>query len=262
MLVEALTDLVREAARTILAQAGAKARWKHDGSPVTAADEASEALLLAGLSRLWPGMAVVSEEQACRGALAPAAASFVLIDPLDGTREFIAGLPEYTVNLAVVSGGTPIFGIVAAPALGAMWRGLVGAGAERLEQGRHGAPTAIKARRWPQRDPVAVVSRSHLDAQTAALLRSHPELRAEVCGSSLKFCRLAEGQADIYPRLAPTSEWDIAAGHAILASAGGTAMRPDGSPLAYGQTQAQLCVPAFLALGDPAQASHFAAAAL
>lgn len=260
-LAEALTELVVGAALAVRAEAGAGARLKADGSPVTSADEASEALLLAGLSRLLPGVPVVSEEQAGIGPPPCCAGDFVLVDPLDGTREFVAGLPEYTVNLALIHAGTPVFGVVAAPALGQLWRGCVGARAERVALDGESSPTPIAVRPWPERDPVAVVSRSHLDRRTTALLAAVPGLRSEPCGSSLKFCRLAEGRADFYPRLAPTSEWDIAAGHAVLAAAGGAVTRADGGAIAYGQAQAGFCVPSFLALADPAALPRFSSRA-
>ena len=245
------------AARVVLSHAGAKARRKPDGSPVTAADEASEALMLGELPRLLPGLPVVSEEQGDAIPKRLESGTLVLADPLDGTREFVAGLPDHTVNLAVVVEGTPMLGIVAAPAFGLLWRGVVGIGAERLRLGKPRGTVPIGVRPWPAEDPVAVVSRSHLDDETAALLAAHPQIRRELCGSSLKFCRLAEGSADFYPRLAPTSEWDNAAGHAILVAAGGVVVRPDGDALRYGRAEAGFRVPAFLAVGDPVAARRF-----
>ena len=258
-LLEALTRVVAQAARVVLSHAGAKARRKSDGSPVTAADEASEALMLGELPRLLPGVPVVSEEQGDAIPKRLRCETLVLADPLDGTREFVAGLPDHTVNLAVVVEGTPMLGIVAAPAFGLLWRGIVGLGAERLRLGKSRAAVPIGVRQWPAQDPVAVVSRSHLDDETAALLAAHPQIRRELCGSSLKFCRLAEGSADFYPRLAPTSEWDNAAGHAILVAAGGLVVRPDGEALRYGRAEMGFRVPAFLAVGDPAAAPRFRA---
>ncbi len=149
---------------------------------------------------------------------------YFLVDPLDGTRDFIAGLDEYTVNIAFVSDGRPVLGIVTAPALGLIWRGIVGRGAERLRFSADGTSVTepIHARSRPDDELIVMVSRSHLDAATRAYVDSLPRTRCIPCGSSLKFCRLAEGAADLYPRLGPTRDWDVAAGHAVLAAANGT----------------------------------------
>lgn len=254
-MVDALTRAVAQACGAILAQGRCQARYKHDGSPVTNADHASEAVLLAALPQVLPGVPVVSEEKAYAKRLPARLGTLVLVDPLDGTREFLSGSAEFTVNLALVTDRRPVLGIVGAPALGLLWRGVVGKGAERLSLREGAAETAaeVRPRRWPKRSAArAFISRSHLDEKSAALLARHPEIETEPCGSSLKFCRLAQGEGDLYPRLAPTSEWDIAAGHAILAAAGGAMARPDGSPLSYGDAAAGFCVPAFVALGDPA----------
>jgi 3'(2'), 5'-bisphosphate nucleotidase len=180
----------------------------------------------------------------------------VLVDALDGTKEFVAGRHEYTVNIALISARTPIAGVVAAPGRGLLWRGIVGHGAERLAiaGGTAGAPDRIKVRQWPSASAVALVSRSHRDAATEALLERLPPTQHESCGSSLKFCRLAEGTADLYPRLGPTSEWDIAAGHALVVAAGGMVTAPDGGPLAYGNADRKFLVRGFVAWGDPAKA--------
>jgi 3'(2'), 5'-bisphosphate nucleotidase len=162
---------------------------------------------------------------------------------------------EYTVNIAVVTDGMPLLGIIGAPGLGDVWRGIVGRGADRLslrQAGDHA--TAIHTRPLPAESPVTTVSRSHLDARTKAYVDALPGAKLLECGSSIKFCRVAEGAADIYPRLAPTHDWDIAAGHAILAAAGGSMTAPDGSPIVYGSKE--LKVPAFLAFGDPARAKY------
>ena len=250
--MDELTKLTVRAAETILDLAGkAEVRSKADGSPVTAADEAAEAVIRAGLQRLAPGLPIISEEQASRERpKAIERGSYFLVDPLDGTREFIAGRNEYTVNIALMSEGAPVLGIVCAPSLGDFWRGIVGGGADRLSLARAAAgPTPIHARPRPPRDIAIVVSRSHLDARTRAYVGGFPEVKLVQCGSSIKFCRVAEGSADIYPRLAPTHDWDIAAGHAILIAAGGEVTAPDGSPLRYGT--ADLLIPAFIASGVP-----------
>lgn len=254
-LVEAMTDLVARAGTLILAvsRGDLGTRLKPDRSPVTAADEASEAVIMDGLRTLLPAVPVVSEEDAESRAAPPDSlrSAFILVDPLDGTREFVEGRHEYTVNVALIAQGVPVFGVVGAPALGLIWRG-VGDRAERLRLDANGSiaeTTRIRARRWPARGRIALVSRSHLDARTEAFIDACPRTVAETYGSSLKFCRLAEGVADIYPRLAPTSEWDIAAGHAVLAAAGGTLLTPDGGPLTYGRDRG-FRVASFLAFGD------------
>jgi 3'(2'), 5'-bisphosphate nucleotidase len=248
-MIDALTDIAVLASKAILEVAGsADIRRKDDGSPVTAADEASEAVICAGLKRLAPAVPIVSEEQTDRPQTA-ASSSYFLVDPLDGTKEFISGRDEYTVNIAVVTDGVPLLGIVAAPAAGTAWRGIVGRGAQRLPiVGGTIAPGAIHTRPRPGREFLIMVSRSHLEERTKAYIGQFPHAELVQCGSSVKFCRLAEGAADLYARLAPTHDWDIAAGHAVLVAAGGKVTAPDGAPLAYGSPE--LLVPAFLAWGD------------
>jgi 3'(2'), 5'-bisphosphate nucleotidase len=214
---------------------------------VTAADEAAEAAILPGLAALG-GVPVVSEESA-RG---PHGGDYVLVDPLDGTSEFLAGRDEYTVNIALVRNRMPAVGVVAAPALGLIWRGAAGM-AERLRVSGSGdilERTAIRTRAWPAQR-IAAISRSHYEAASAEFLERLAPVTTLVCGSALKFCRLAEGVADVYPRLAPTSEWDIAAGHALVVAAGGAMTAPDGSALTYGRGDDHR-VPGFVAWGDPA----------
>jgi 3'(2'), 5'-bisphosphate nucleotidase len=250
-LADALTDLVARAAAAILAIAPAAldTRLKADESPVTAADEAADAVIAQGLARLMPDVAVVSEESRERPSVL--GKTFVLVDPLDGTKEFVKGLGEYTVNLAIVAGGEPIAGFVAAPALGLLWRGVVGRGAERLGLDRAAAPVAIRCRPAPPDGLVAAASRSHFTAATAAFLDRAGVTSRISCGSSLKFCRLAEGAVDIYPRLSGISEWDIAAGHALVTAAGGVVTTPKGTPLRYGNAAQGYNVPGFIAWGDP-----------
>lgn len=259
--LRALTDAAVEASAAILARCGDRARdrAKADGSPVTDADEASEAVILAHLARLMPGIPVVSEEQATWPPASALQDVFVLVDPLDGTREFIAGRDEFTVNIAIVAGGEPIAGVVAAPALHQLWRGARGVGAERLTLGFAGEPVRLRPRPWPASSPVALVSRSHGDAASMALIGTVPGAVQQPCGSSVKFCRLAEGTADFYPRLAPTCEWDVAAGHAVLAAAGGVVCAPDGAPLRYGDAAGAFRLPAFTAWGDRTAAARLRA---
>ncbi len=226
-------------------------RIKADESPVTAADDAAEAVIRDGLARLDPLLPVISEERAEREPPTVKGASYFLVDPLDGTREFIAGRSEYTVNIGLICEGAPVLGVIAAPALGLIWRGIAGRGAERLEfaGGAMSEPQAVRIRARPEHALRVMVSRSHLDAQTRAYLDGLPDAEIVRCGSSVKFCRLAEGAADLYPRFGPTRDWDVAAGHAILAAAGGSVVAPDGAALTYGSPQ--LRIPAFLACGDP-----------
>jgi 3'(2'), 5'-bisphosphate nucleotidase len=259
-LLDELTTIVSAAAAAILAaRAGSLgARTKADLSPVTVCDEAAEAAILAGLARVLPGVAVVSEEAASGAPPSSLPDSFVLVDPLDGTRELIAGRDEFTVNVAIVRGGRPRLGIVAAPAQGVVWRGSEGRGAERLQL-LPGAPasaarerSAIRTRAAPRAGLVAVVSRSHLDAETEAFLARLPIAGRLTSGSAVKFCQVAEGAADVYPRLSTTCEWDVAAGHAVLTAAGGVLTAPGGAALSYGQIGRNFRVPAFVAWGDPA----------
>jgi 3'(2'), 5'-bisphosphate nucleotidase len=229
---------------------------KPDQSPVTAADEASEAAILEGLAKLLPGVPVVSEEKSGREAAPALDGSFLMVDPLDGTKEFLASRDEFTVNLAVISGRTPIAGIVAAPARGQVWRGIVGRGAERLRLLAEGADQAqpIRTRRWPAQGGVAVVSRSHLDPATESFLARLGPVTHAPSGSAIKFCQVADASADVYPRLATTCEWDVAAGHAVVAAAGGVVTKPQGEGLVYGQVAVDFRIPAFIAWGDPAKA--------
>jgi 3'(2'), 5'-bisphosphate nucleotidase len=251
-LLEDMTRLGIAAAETIRdARAEKDVRTKADGSPVTGADEAAEAVIRDGLARLGLPLPVVSEEQADRERARIATPSVILVDPLDGTREFIAGRNEYTVNIGVVADGVPVAGVIVAPALRTLWRGVVGRGAERLKFSADGtsAPEQIETRPRPKADMLVMVSRSHLDARTETYLRRWPGARREASGSALKFCRVAEGAADLYPRLGPTHDWDVAAGHAIVVAAGGSVIAPTGTPIVYGTPD--LKIPAFLACGDP-----------
>jgi 3'(2'), 5'-bisphosphate nucleotidase len=214
---------------------------KGDGSPLTEADLAAEEIIAAGLARDAAGIPVVSEEDAAR-ATPPAGAAFILVDPLDGTREFLGPSGEFTVNIALVEAGRPVAGVVYAPALGRIWQGAVAAGAMAGELAPGGDPAAIawrsiKARPRPDSGLVAVASRSHIDPDTEAFLARLPIGDRRSIGSSLKFCLVAEGSADVYPRLAPTMEWDTAAGQAVLEAAGGSVTTPEGAPFRYGKAE-------------------------
>lgn len=226
---------------------------KGDGSPLTEADLAAEAVIAAGLAAAAPDIAVVSEEDAERAAPAPSQ-RFLLVDPLDGTKEFLGPSGEFTVNIALIEDGRPVCGVVYAPALQRIWRGIVGRGAEtaRLQPGSDPATaqwTPIQARLRPEAGWTAVASRSHLDAETEAFLARLPIADRRSIGSSLKFCLVAEGEADVYPRFGPTMEWDTAAGQAVLESAGGKVTSPDGTSFRYGKTEAGFRNGAFIAWG-------------
>jgi len=256
-LMAPLTDLVIRAGAAILAvnRAAMRIEGKLDGSPVTEADLAADRIIAEGLARLAPQVPAVSEERASL-AKPPYDGSFFLIDPLDGTKEFLAGRDEFTVNVALVTNGAPVLGIIGAPKLGLVWRGMVGWGAERLTIGETSVAEPIHTRRLPVRGKpwIAAVSRSHGDRRTEAFIAERPGAIRKALGSSVKFGRVAEGQADIYPRLAPTSEWDIAAGHAILTAAGGRITDAHGAPLQFGRGGNGFIVPEFIAWGDPAAA--------
>ena len=251
-LLGTLTTVSVRAALVILNAGKGGIQHKADGSPVTSADLAAEAAIRTGLTQVAPGLPIVSEEQASPERPLPRDAEYFLVDPLDGTREFIAGRDEYAVNIALMADGAPVLGIITAPVLGLVWRGLVGRGAERVAftaDGTCGPPERVHARsRLPDRLSV-LVSRSHLDARTQAYLEEMPKAQTVGCGSALKFCRIADGSADLYPRLAPTRDWDVAAGHALVEAAGGRVLTPEGTPLAYGTPER--LIPGFIASADP-----------
>ena len=258
--MEPLTDLVVRAGAAILAvnRSAMKIDGKLDGSPVTEADLAADRIIGEGLARLAPEIPALSEERV-HLAKPPYHGSFFLIDPLDGTKEFVAGRNEFTVNLALVTNGTPLLGIIGAPALGLIWRGIVGRGAERLAVERHVAaerpsrsipasfPRPAPPGSWPSAARMATPGPKPLS-------RQGPARFAQMLGSAVKFGRVAEGGADIYPRLAPTSEWDVAAGHAIVTAAGGKITDGQGAALQFGSGRDGFIVPEFIAWGDPAAA--------
>jgi 3'(2'), 5'-bisphosphate nucleotidase len=250
-----LTELVIQAGAAILAvnRSAMRIDGKFDGSPVTEADLAADRIIAEGLARLAPDIPALSEERV-HAAKPPYEGSFFLIDPLDGTKEFVAGRSEFTVNVALVTNGTPLLGIIGAPALGLVWRGLVGRGAERLKTGEGASAEPIQTRLMPKPgEPwIAAVSRSHGDSRTEAFIAARPGAIRQMLGSAVKFGRLAEGAADIYPRLAPTSEWDVAAGHALVTAAGGKITDQQGNELQFGRGRGGFIVPEFIAWGDPA----------
>jgi len=262
-LIGPLTDLVVRAGAAILAvnRAAMRIDGKIDGSPVTEADLAADRIIGEGLARLVPAVPAISEERV-HLAKPPYDGSFFLIDPLDGTKEFVAGRSEFTVNLALVTNGVPLLGIIGAPALGLIWRGLVGRGAERLAIGEGAIVGAdlvaepIHTRLIPPPGApwIAAVSRSHGDAGTEAFIDGRPGAVRQMLGSAVKFGRVAEGAADIYPRLAPTCEWDIAAGHAIVTAAGGKVTDAQGADVPFGRGRDDFIVPEFIAWGDASAA--------
>lgn len=229
-LARALLPLAHEAGRAIMAvyATAFTTRSKDDRSPVTDADDAAEAIILAGLHRLTPDFPVVAEELAARGE-APQVGSgpFWLVDPLDGTREFIERNGEFTVNIALVENGHPVLGIVLAPALEVAWLGTRAAGARRFDK-LHPEGRAIQARPVPKVAPMVLVSRNHREPSVDIWLKQQMAPETRTVGSSLKFCQIAEGAADFYPRFAALSEWDTAAGQAVLEAAGGAVLTWDG----------------------------------
>jgi 3'(2'), 5'-bisphosphate nucleotidase len=234
VLIDELAVAAREAGEAILhiVRRGFEVESKQDTSPVTAADRAAELVILAALARAAPGVPVIAEEQVAAGHIPAHDEIYFLVDPLDGTKEFIRGGDDYTVNIGLIERGVPRLGVVYAPATGRLHGGCVGEGAW-LEEGEGRVPIATRSR---GEEVTAVASKSHLNQATIDYLEAAVGTCGYVSiGSSLKFCILAEGQADIYPRAAPTSEWDTAAGHAVLLAAGGLVDGPDGEALRYGK---------------------------
>lgn len=208
-------------------------RGKEDASPVTEADERAEHLIVPALQALSPDVPIVAEEAVAAGRVPTVGERFWLVDPLDGTKEFISRNGEFTVNIALVENGVPVLGVVLAPALGRLFAGVRGQGAF-VEEG--GQRRAIECRSVPAEGLTVVASRSHGDAAALdAFLGGRKVAALKNAGSSLKLCLVAAGEADLYPRLGRTMEWDIAAGHAVLLAAGGSVSRLQGGPLTYGK---------------------------
>jgi 3'(2'), 5'-bisphosphate nucleotidase len=215
---------------------------KADDSPVTAADQVAEEIILRRLQYHAPGIAVVAEEQVAAGHVPLLGAEFFLVDPLDGTREFIHKRGEFTVNIALIRGASPALGVVYAPASGQLFAANVAtAHAVCATLDPHNPVVAglapIRVRAVPAAGVTAVASRSHRTAATDAYLARYTVAELKSVGSSLKFCMVAAGEADLYPRLGATMEWDTAAGHAVLVAAGGRVSGPDAQPLRYGKPQ-------------------------
>jgi len=234
-LLAEVVAITRAAAATILEiyATDFAVRGKEDASPVTEADERAEAVILAGLQALAPEVTVVAEEAVAAGADPEVGEWFWLVDPLDGTKEFISRNGEFTVNIALVHNGAPVLGVVLAPALGRLFAGVVGQGAWVEDQA---ARRAIHCRQVPAEGMTVVASRSHGDAAALDNFLAGRKVAALAnAGSSLKLCLVAAGEADLYPRLGRTMEWDIAAGHAVLLAAGGSVTDLHGNPLRYGK---------------------------
>lgn len=220
--------------------------FKDDASPVTEADERAEALILPALRELAPGVPIVAEEAMAAGDSPKVTDSFWLVDPLDGTKEFISKNGEFTVNIALIDAGHPVLGLVYAPAHNRLFVGIEGQGAY-LEDAA--GKRAITTRKPPAEGLTVVASRSHGDAAVLEAFLAGHKIAKQVCvGSSLKLCMIAAGEADVYPRMGRTMEWDIAAGHAVLAAAGGSLTELDGSPFQYGK--AKFANPHFVAWGQ------------
>ena len=246
-LLEDVVAIARRAGEVVLDvyDGGFAVDEKADGSPVTAADDRAESVILPLLATLTPDVTVVSEEAHSRGLTPRVDGRFWLVDPLDGTKEFIRRTGEFTVNIALVDGGDPILGVVLAPALGRLFAGARGMGA--LAE-KDDCRRPIACRRPPAEGMTVVSSRSHGDVVTLeAYLCGRQVASSAYAGSSLKFCLVAAGEADLYPRLGRTMEWDTAAGHAVLAAAGGRVTRLDGTDLAYGKPD--FANPHFVAMG-------------
>lgn len=258
-LADALLPAVLEAGRVQmrLYRSGTEVFSKHDSSPVTDADRLSEEIIVKALETLAPGVAVIAEEAASAGTLPAVGKAFFLVDPLDGTKEFIQGRGEFTINIALVEDGCPVFGIVYAPALSQFFATTasdraVGATLDPQSTAARVADIParpIEARVADNSALVALASRSHLNPETRDWLSRYAVASYKQAGSSLKFCAIASGEADVYPRLGPTCEWDTAAGHAVLAAAGGRVTTLDGAPLTYGKSAARYLNPSFVAWG-------------
>ena len=247
---EGVIAVARAAAAEILAiyQSEFAVRHKDDRSPLTAADLAAHHCIVDGLRKLTPDIPVLSEESAgITTAQRRGWSTLWLVDPLDGTREFVKRNGEFTVNIALIEHGVTTYGVVQAPVTGALWHGGQRAGAFRRDG--DGGDQTLRVRA-PATAPLRVAaSRSHRDERTALFIERMGEIEPIGLGSSLKFCRLAEGGIDVYPRFGPTSEWDTAAAQAVLEGAGGAVLDPQGRPFRYNQRDT-LLNGEFVALGD------------
>jgi 3'(2'), 5'-bisphosphate nucleotidase len=252
-----LIDTTLQAGRIIMRhyQCGVDVSVKDDMSPVTLADTDAEAIILKALGKIAPEIPVISEEAASQGVIPDVADRFFLVDPLDGTKEFIRHNDEFTVNIALIENAAPVMGIVYAPALARMFFAPSPDKAFELYLPIDAQPQLDQSKRLKVRTPppqglTAAVSRSHIDAQTDTFLEQFTIAERRSAGSSLKFCLIASAEIDIYPRTGPTMEWDTAAGHAVLLGAGGSVTIEDGSALTYGKKETRYKNPAFTAWGN------------
>jgi 3'(2'), 5'-bisphosphate nucleotidase len=251
-LLDAVCDVAREAGRATLPfhRVPLAVEHKADDSPLTAADKAAHTHIVSALRRLTPELPVLSEESEERERAGRRGwTTFWLVDPLDGTKEFIKGSGEFTVNIALISHGEPVGGVVHVPVTGVTYWGARGQGAFRADPGQ--TPVALRTRAAAMERLVVVASRDHAGPQVEALLKRLPTASTANLGSSLKFCLIAEGRADFYPRFLPTCEWDTAAAQAVLEAAGGAVTDTQGRRLVYNKEQ--LGNPSFLAFGDTRQ---------
>jgi len=231
---------------------GFETRSKDDRSPVTDADELAEAVILEELAKSFPDIPVLAEESFSNGFRPEIGAAFILVDPVDGTKEFINKNGEFTVNIALIEDRAPTAGCVYAPAKERIFVGGSQAWAGALTPGAAVTPDALEpitTRDRPAGGMTAVMSRSHADEKTMAFADDHGVTEKVSAGSSLKFCLVAEGSADVYPRFGPTKEWDTGAGHAVLNAAGGCVTTPEGEPFVYAKEDTEYLNGAFVAWG-------------
>lgn len=264
-LTDALLPAVLEAGRVEMAYyaTGVTVQNKADASPVTAADQEAEAILIKALAAAAPSIAVVAEESSAAGHVAKIGATFFLVDPLDGTKEFIKKNGDFTINIGLIDNGRPVYGLVYAPAMDQLYV-TIGQGnavetriapscsAQSLSDLQ---TTRLHTRMPPSEGLTALESRSHRSAATEDFFKTLPIHRVRAAGSSIKFCLIARGEADLYPRIGLTCEWDTAAAHAILEAAGGTVLQVDGSPMVYGKTAEKYLNPHFVAWGRAPRAA-------
>jgi len=254
-LLDALIGAAIEAGRAVsdIYRSDFKVQVKSDASPVTAADHAAEAIILKHLAAIAPSIPVIAEESVAAGHIPKTAREFFLVDPLDGTKEFVHRRGDFTVNIALIRDGAPIFGVVYAPATSRLFAGNASSHkAVQADQDPYDPQRAeiksIRVRSVPEAGITAVASRSHRTPETDSYLAQYTVADVVSVGSSLKFCLIAAGEADLYPRLGPTMEWDTAAGHAVLLAAGGMVIAEDAAPLRYGKPEFRN--PSFIASGS------------
>ncbi len=265
-LAEQLVPVVQKAGQLEMEiyHQGFTVETKKDGSPATMADRAAETLILAALAKIAPDIPVIAEEAASEGNIPQIGELFFLVDPLDGTKEFIRKSHEFTVNIALIEHGAPVFGIVYAPAIQQLYLTLAADRAVMAKMDPDGADISmnelqlveIKTRPAPDTGLSVVASKSHMTDETREFIEQYKVGQLKSAGSSLKFCLLAKGEADLYPRFGPTMEWDTAAGHAVLKAAGGQVIQTDGRPFIYGKAEQNYLNPFFIARGRAPETSR------